>query len=303
MLKETREPKAGAQDRPRMADPGSSQSSETPRADSEHPVAQPQAGEDVGASSSGQSSQAIASVERVEAHVLSMLCTAVLCQDRPQSARDLRAILELGVPTTEIIDRYIPEAARVFGEAWLSGGHSFAEVTIATARLQGWLRDLDMAQGATDPFRLDAPEVLLVVPESCHHTLGAMVAVSRFRRLGALVRLCLGQDARTVGRIVRAGHYDMIALSAAGNEGLDFLATLINSVRSGLGPVPYVVLGGEILNQYRDAPALVGADFGTSDPEEALTLCGLTISASAGFSERNRSTTMRGDPERVSERV
>ena len=243
-------------------------------------------------------------VDGCRADVLAALCTAVLCPERREGERQLQAILDGGADPATLIDHEIPEAARTFGAAWSDGGHSFAEVTIAVARLQGWLRDLERQarerSDRRDPFRLDAPEVLLVVPEGSQHTLGAMVAMSRLRRLGALVRLSLGQDARTLGRIVRSGHYDMVALSAAGNEGLDFLAKLINSIRSGMGPSPLVVLGGEILNQYRDAPALVGADFGTSDPEEALSLCGLTTSAEAGVPARRPASTMRGSPERVS---
>lgn len=239
-------------------------------------------------------------VDGRQADILAALCTAVLCPDRKDGERQLAAIVDAGADPSELIDVQIPEAARIFGTAWCRGGHSFAEVTIAVARLQGWLRDLDKHADTRDPFRLDAPEVLLVVPEGSHHTLGAMVVMSRLRRLGALVRLSLGQDARALGRVVRAGHYDMIALSAAGNEGLDFLAKLINSMRSGLGPAPRVVLGGEILNQYRDAPALVGADFGTSDPEEALSLCGLIPSADAGTAAHKPARSMRGSPARVS---
>jgi len=243
-------------------------------------------------------------VDGCRADVLAALCTAVLCPERQEGERQLQALLDAGADPAHLIDNEIPEAARTFGAAWSDGGHSFAEVTIAVARLQGWLRNLDRHSrghsGRRDPFRLDAPEILLVVPEGSQHTLGAMVAMSRLRRLGALVRLSLGQDARTLGRVVRSGHFDMVALSAAGNEGLDFLAKLINSIRSGIGPSPLVVLGGEILNQYRDAPALVGADFGTSDPEEALFLCGLTTSAEAGASVRRPNSTMRGSPERVS---
>ncbi|MEM9249301.1 MAG: hypothetical protein AAGB05_11480 [Pseudomonadota bacterium] len=241
----------------------------------------------------------------VNADVLAALQSAVLHPEQTEAHNDLKGLLRAGVSRSDLVDIYIPQAARYFGQSWMDSRHSFAEVTIAVARLQGWLRDLEVARPAGDPFCLDAPEVLLVSPEGSQHTLGAMVAMSRFRRLGALVRLSIGQDSRTVGRIVRSGNYDMVAVSAAGNEGLDFLANLVNSIRSGIGPSPFVVLGGEILNQTREAPALIGADFGTCDPEEALRLCGLTTSAgvvsSAG--QTPSSPRKKGDPGRVSETV
>jgi hypothetical protein len=236
--------------------------------------------------------------------VLALIADAVLTSDRATGERQLRDLLARGVSRHELIDDMIPRVARRFGEAWCLSGHSFAEVTIAVARLQGWLRELEPCDG-TDPFRLDAPEILLVVPEGCQHTLGAMVALSRFRRLGALVRLSLGRDPRSIGMQVRAQHFDMIALSAAGNEDLDFLAGVINSIRSGMGSTPRIVLGGEILNQRPDAPILVGADFATSDPEEALRLCGLTISADAhaGRHPSREASRTRGQPSRAPDHV
>lgn len=237
---------------------------------------------------------------QMDAHtrVLALIADAVLTADRAEGERQLRDLLDGGVDRDRLIDEIIPEVARGFGEAWCLSGHSFAEVTIAVARLQGWLRELEPGTPEADPFRLDAPEVLLVVPEGCQHTLGAMVALSKFRRLGALVRLSLGQDARSIGMKVRAQHFDMIALSAAGNEDLEFLADVINSTRSGVGHAPRVVLGGAILSFRPDAHVLVGADFGTSDPEEALTLCGLSISDDGDRRSGHRPTGSRRLPAR-----
>ncbi len=252
-----------------------------------------------------KASELCSCVEGQAADVLAVLSTAVMTPDREEGERQLTWLVQSGMSATDLIDIHIPQAARFFGDSWMTGKFGFAEVTIAVARLQGWLRDLDVGDRQSDPFSMDAPEVLLVLPEGCQHTLGAMVVMSRLRRLGALVRLSIGQDSRSIGRVVRAGHYDMVAISAAGSEGLDFLAKLVNSIRSGLGPAPYVVLGGEILNQAPDATSLIGADFGTSDPEEALRLCGLTTSAGAASSAKRTPglQKMRGDPSRVSERV
>ena len=238
--------------------------------------------------------------DEAETTVLAVITDAVLHEDRSEGERQLRGLLDRGIDRCTLIDDLIPRVARDFGEAWCLSGHSFAEVTIAVARLQGWLRDLEPTDAA-DPFRLDAPEVLLVVPVGCQHTLGAMVALSRFHRLGALVRLSLGRDARAIGMQVRSQRFDMIAISAAGNEDLDFLAGVINSIRSGVGPSPRIVLGGEILNHRPDAPVLVGADFGTSDPEEALELCGLTNSedASGPAGDPPGARRMRGHPARA----
>ncbi|MEE4119005.1 MAG: hypothetical protein V2I65_08315 [Paracoccaceae bacterium] len=230
--------------------------------------------------------------------LLESIARAVLSPDRAEGEREMRALLDAGVDRGTIIDAFIPAVARRFGEGWLNSGHSFAEVTIAVSRLQAWLRDLDGPLD-DDPFRLDAPEILLIVPEGCHHTLGAMVAMSRFRRLGALVKLSLGQDARAIGTLVRRQRFDMVAVSAAGNEDLEFLYAILNGIRSGFDCPPPVVLGGPILEHNRDAAALIGADHASSDPEEALSLCGLTISRDAGRAERMATTSAGRHPDLV----
>ncbi len=239
------------------------------------------------------SASAEASGERLDEALMESIARAVLAPDRAASAREMRVLRESGVDSGTIIDAFIPAVARRFGEGWLDSGHSFAEVTIAVSRLQAWLRDLD-GPLLDDPFRLDAPEILLIVPEGCHHTLGAMVAMSRFRRLGALVRLSLGQDARAIGTLMRRQRFDMVAVSAAGNEDLEFLHAILDQVRSGAGSPPPVVVGGPILAHNPDAAALIGADHASSDPEEALALCGLTISRDAGRAgARSRSSAGR----------
>jgi len=243
-----------------------------------------------------------AAAEGRTADILSALGTAALSPDREEGERQLRALLDSGVSREALIDRHIPEAARDFGTAWSFSDRSFAEVTVAVARLQGWLRDLE--PGNRDaPFDMDAPEVLLVVADGTQHTLGAMVAMSRFRRLGSHVRLSMGQPASAVADTVRRGHVDMVALSGASGNDLDFLARLAHLLLREVASRPKIVVGGEILNQMSDVAGHIGADIASSDPEEALTLCGLTVSKTGAPARATDRPTSRGQPERVPTRA
>ncbi|MEO1679013.1 MAG: hypothetical protein AAFU80_12735 [Pseudomonadota bacterium] len=225
------------------------------------------------------------------------IAAAVLCDDRGEMASRLAALGLDGdadtPPDQAIVDTHIPAVARALGQAWVDSQLSFAEVTIGAARLQSVLRNLEGGQPEAQ-FDADAPEVLIVVPEASQHTLGAMVAMSLFRREGALARLALGQAARSVGQMVRMHHFDMVAVSAAGPEKLDFLANLVNSVRSGLAPSPPIVVGGAILSVVPDVASRVGADFATSDPKEALELCGLTRLPDEGRPAHTKPTPRSG---------
>lgn len=217
---------------------------------------------------------------------------AILSPDRTACTERLSAILADTDEPRLIVDHAIPAVARALGSGWMHSARSFAEVTIGASRLQGWLRELEPAQQSN--FRFDAPEVLFVVPEGAQHTLGAMVAMAQFRRLGALVRLSLGLDARAVGQMVRSHPVDLVALSATGAEELDLLVAVTHQIRAGLGRVPKIVLGGEILVNTPDAADLIGADFATSDPQEALNLCGLTISAAGASCPTSHPNSARG---------
>lgn len=234
-----------------------------------------------------------------EEGLVGLLGEAALDGDRAAAEEVIAAFADLGISPLALIDVYIPATARLFGEAWCTDNRSFAEVTIAVARLQSWLRDLEPRPDVmNDLFCLDAPEILLVVPEGSQHTLGAMVAMSQFRRMGAVVRLSLGQDQDSVGALVRRYRFDLVAISAAGSEKLEFLQSLVNKVRMGVAPAPIVIIGGPILSEVPDIGPRIGADAATSDPEEALSLCGRTTSPSASSARHNMTTRLekRGPP-------
>ena len=188
------------------------------------------------------------------------------------SARLQRA----GVSVDTIADLYIPAAARVLGEMWCSDERSFAEVTIGAARLQAMLRHLgpDWSEGA--PTRPQTGTILLVVARGAYHTLGAMVLSGQLRRKGNSVRVILGASPADVGARLEMACYDAVFLSASRGERLESLRQIVEAVRQSRSPGTRVVVGGPILLDAPDAAALIGADFASMSPDEALEFCGLS---------------------------
>lgn len=220
-------------------------------------------------------SKASLSDHAVDGDVLDRFCAAIL---QGSVTIDTGALAELrahGLSVASILDGYIPEAARTLGERWANDELGFADVTIGVARLQAILRELGRPwtiDGAADP---KAPNIMLVVPHDEFHTLGGMTAASQFRRLGLSVCLCLGLPEDDILQKLGARRFDMIALSASSCTNLDSLRNLVDKLRSACtAPVP-VVIGGTVLNRGTDVKTLTGVDFATSDPKEALRLCGL----------------------------
>ena len=206
----------------------------------------------------------------------SRLRASIIHPNRAIFEQLVKELLDEGVSGADIIDIHIPAVARWLGAEWCTDCISFAEVSIGCARLQGLIRELD-ARNRPAAAPVTAPSVLLVIPADAYHTLGAMVALSKFRRLGVSVRLLIIRETAELVETVRECKFDMIAISASGAERLEMLRMLVKNARTAATPPPPVVIGGSVLELEPNIALLIGADHASADPEEALRLCGLKI--------------------------
>lgn len=193
------------------------------------------------------------------------LVDILLDADPERSAEALRRIVRRGAD--RFVDVMLPEAARLLGEMWLDDRVGFAEVTVASARLQNALREVDPG-----PEAADAPLLAVVVPEGETHTLGAAVAAWRLRRAGASVMLLVGRTTDELETAVAGGDLGVVCVSSsAGGDG-GALAPLVARLRRASGAP--VLLGGSILEvaEAEMLRAASGADGVGRDPEEALAL-------------------------------
>jgi methanogenic corrinoid protein MtbC1 len=213
----------------------------------------------------------------LDAELMYSLAAAVLSHDRAISDTAVQECISRDISTVQLVDLYIPEVSRLLGARWSNDAVSFAEVTIGVARLQSLVRELDRSMAPPREVPFDAPSILLVIPPDTYHTLGAMVALSQFRRLGVSVRLLIARDANEVGRTVRDYSFDMVAISASGCERLEVLRLLVTKVKAAHKNAPPVVIGGGLLDVEPETQVLTGADFTTTDPKHALLLCGLKV--------------------------
>jgi methylmalonyl-CoA mutase cobalamin-binding subunit len=205
----------------------------------------------------------------------------VLVADGPGDLVDLlRRLPGRQVDAEMLADLYIPALARMFGEDWLDDRSTFADVSVASVRLQSMLRDLGAAWSA------DAAEsgsgqgaMLLAVPPGEQHTLGAMVLLGQLRRHGVSVRVALGEDRAELGRIVRQGRFDGVFVSVSCTHRLDDVRSFVEGLRAAGRETPPVVAGGSALTAgvltAAELAEVVGADAATNDLSAALAFCGL----------------------------
>jgi methylmalonyl-CoA mutase cobalamin-binding subunit len=169
---------------------------------------------------------------------------------------------------------------------WCEDSMGFATVTIGTARLQGLLRDLEDMAGVQRMTEPDGAAIMVVVASGLYHTLGAMVLTGQLRRRGHAVRLMLGAEPEAVAVSVRQARFDAVMISSAAGTPVESVRRLVSAIKKATGAPPPVVIGGTVVESAagtgEDILALTGADHATSDPDEALRLCGLTLDVVAG---------------------
>jgi methylmalonyl-CoA mutase cobalamin-binding subunit len=178
-------------------------------------------------------------------------------------------------------DLYIPAAARLLGTQWTCDDKSFAEVTVASARLQAMVRAICTRWGTDGPTSAGRRSVLMVVPQGEDHTLGAVVATGQMRRMGISVCLRLRPAPGEVAELLRTRNFDGALISMAQTDRLEACRKLVAMMRKHGEPGLPVVVGGAIVQSTPDVKSLTGADLATGDAAEALGYCGLMQQAEA----------------------
>lgn len=188
------------------------------------------------------------------------------------SERCVAELLAVGLSATDIVDHCIPAAARDLGQLWCTDQLGFAEVTIASARLQGLL-SLLAPPWATAPSDEEEPAIVLVIPAGDTHTLGPHVVTAQFRRRNASVRLIFGPSASSLTRVLKDDPYDGVMFSCSRRSNLESIAEMITRIRSSLIPPPPIIIGGLVLELEEAQTRQAGADIVTNDAQVALEYC------------------------------
>ena len=208
--------------------------------------------------------------------VVTFLRSSVLKMD-VRSSDMISGLRERDVSDEDIIDIYIPEVARRLGEDWIADRLGFADVTIGSSRLQSMLRELVLTQEADD-YTTRSAGVAIMVLASEFHTLGAMVLATQLRRMGVSARLFLGVSVDHGAEELRTERFDAVFVSGSSFKLLAELKTFIKKLRLETGGKVPIVVGGPIVDLNDNVKTVVGADFATTDPVEALRLCQLKTS-------------------------
>ncbi|NEX44686.1 cobalamin B12-binding domain-containing protein [Rhodobacter sp. ETT8] len=204
---------------------------------------------------------------------------AVLAAARHADPRALERVLvdikRARVSHEAIVDHYIPEVARRLGRAWEDDLLSFADVSIGTARLQSFVKDIGQSWVADGTGDAAGSTVLVLVPDGEQHSLGARVAASWLHRKGVSVCLRVAPSARDVAAILAQRRFDGVMISVASHEKLESCTGLVKTLRESIPKGPPIALGGAILGQGENIVSVSGVDIVTNDLSKAAEALGL----------------------------
>jgi len=217
----------------------------------------------------------------LEPHIYNWLLKAAMAPEADLVRKVLVHATRAGVSRTKLADVYIPALAHQMGDMWCADTMGFAEVTIGVARLQAILRELGPEWRADLQAPADAPVVLLTTLRDAQHTLGAVILAGQLRRAGFSARLVLDPTPSHIADLAQRLRFDAVFISASQSESLEKMRRMIDLFKEISEATVPVVVGGGILEVHADVAQLVGADFATTDIDEAVGYCGLIKKSSA----------------------
>ncbi|MBY4894757.1 cobalamin-dependent protein [Rhodobacteraceae bacterium N5(2021)] len=201
---------------------------------------------------------------------ISELASALADTDHSVAEARIAELLKAGVGVPDLCLEHLAPAARELGERWERDALQFADVTMATARIQSILRSIPSTHKAkAGPSEGGA--LFAAVPGEAH-TLGVIMAADHFRRMGWDVGLLIGMEHGELCRRIAKDDRTVIALSCAGRHSAPALHMLVEELR-GLRPDIGIVLSGNVLNDkavMQSLPRFDGVVDGLATAEKVL---------------------------------
>ena len=213
------------------------------------------------------------SVEGLRQFILDYLDRAILSPSYFDAAAIADEMRGHRLSSDDLIDLYVPAAARLLGEKWVDNSINFADVTIGTMRLQSLLSEASAQMAPAGQLGQIDLQTLVIVPQGEQHFLGASVVAAQSRRLGCSVGMSFDEDLGSLRNRVFQEQPDLVMISCSRLELLESVAGTVQSVNDASKNNPVIALGGAFQMDTEPVKDLLGVDIVTSVVSEAVTFC------------------------------
>lgn len=204
---------------------------------------------------------------RIEMGV-NILCAAVLDRNGFDETSVIADLSALRIQPSDVVDYCIGDVARRLGEAWVADELSFAEVTVASARLFGLCKTLGGRWDNAWPG-MNARVLLLVTIGQEDHILGPAVLTDQLRRRGHSLQLHSNATAESIKEKLGQTAFDAVLVSVSTTHALEKAEEVIKKTKIAFPQVP-IVLGGAALTLSNRRQDTTGADLVTNNIDDAL---------------------------------
>lgn len=208
---------------------------------------------------------------------LDRLCNSLL-KINIKSSSVIKPMLEAGISVKEIFEVYLPGAARQLGDHWVQNHLTFAEVTLATSRLQTVAKEFENLYIGAMNSGVYGPEIMIINPKGEQHTFGAQMICRQFQRLGAHPYLSINNNLTDINAIIAQHKFKLIGISLSNYKLCDSksqLRSLIDTIKKLKIPI---VVGGSLVNTHKNAVKSLNVDLITDDALHALRYLNINFS-------------------------
>lgn len=191
---------------------------------------------------------------------IAQFCTLLLTRSNEDMTPHVLALLDEGLSLESLLLELLAPAARHLGELWEEDECDFVDVTVATGRLQGIMRDL-CARLESDAAPARGNSILLLPCPGETHNFGLSMVATIFREAGwDVVYPDHGAGVDPI-EFARVEWYDVIGLSLGCEIFLPALGEAVRSLRRvSRNRSVRIMVGGPLFALHPDYVTLVGAD-------------------------------------------
>tara|TARA_Y100001968_G_C19365031_1_gene722030 strand:- start:390 stop:1211 length:822 start_codon:yes stop_codon:yes gene_type:complete len=208
---------------------------------------------------------------------LESICKSLL-KTNNKATLIITSMLEKGIPIKDIYEKYIPDAARLLGRHWVNNIFTFAQVTLATSRLQIIAKELESLYVGENQSKSLGADVLIIAPKGEQHTFGAQMVSRKLKRLGTSPYLSINNTKEEIVNIVRKQKFKLIGLSIAGQNASEKNLELVNLLKAIRKLKIPIVAGGNFANSSTRILKSFNIDLVTNDVAHALNYFNINFS-------------------------
>ena len=169
-----------------------------------------------------------------------------------------------------ILDSYLPTIAKKLGDAWVADEISFSDVTIALGKIQFLNSKFEPLYISCLNSAYYKTKTLIIIPKGEDHTYGGIAATRKLRGMGIDAFLIFEFKKNELENLLFERNYDFIGISSANNFMIEKINNLSIKISDILERKTPIVLGGNLVNTYKQTNGKLKVDFITQNLEEIL---------------------------------